>query len=316
MRKILIPLFALFLSAASWAGATFSRVKTWTAGETLTASDLNAEYTNILTNLTPAGIDDYSASNTEMRTVTDPYPASSESLATSLAGELERVRYQILEIKKAMQASNVTYWYQDLPTAGVWTIAGSSVGVNDTTPDYQFDFDGSTIAVDGNITTSSDDVDFSTHVSISGNLSVSGNLTFSGFTHVIAYATYTEVGTGDRVIDNMKTEDVDTLSEWNGSTFTAINSGIYHIETCLELSYSGGSADTTSLWIRRNGSVIQATGHGTRTSWHRSAGASPDPCLTATYSLSASDTLTVYLDIGVEDPVALAGSRVSVFRVP
>jgi len=34
-------------------GATYSRVKTWIAGETLTASDLNGEINNILNNSCP-----------------------------------------------------------------------------------------------------------------------------------------------------------------------------------------------------------------------------------------------------------------------
>jgi hypothetical protein len=35
---------------------SFSRVKTWNAGDTLTAPDLNAEFDNIITNATPAAI--------------------------------------------------------------------------------------------------------------------------------------------------------------------------------------------------------------------------------------------------------------------
>lgn len=160
--------FAVMGVVAVFAGATFSRVKNWSSNEILTAADLNAEFNNILTNLTPAGVDDYSASTTEMRTVTDPYPASTEDAPTSLAGELENIRYQILEIKKAMQASDVTYWYQDLPTAGVFTIAGSSVGVNDTTPDYSLDVEGT-----GNITGDT---------LIGGTLGVTGPITTSTMT--------------------------------------------------------------------------------------------------------------------------------------
>jgi len=85
--------------------ATFSRVKTW-AAEVLTYADLNAEFDNILTNLTPSGIDDYSANTTAMRAVTDPYPGS-ESLATSLAGEIERIRYVLKQLGQGSQ------WYSD-----------------------------------------------------------------------------------------------------------------------------------------------------------------------------------------------------------
>ena len=79
-------------------GATFSRLKNWIA-ETLTYADLNAEIDNILTNLTTSGVDDYSTNATQMRLTTDPGESGTESLATSLAGELERIRYAIKEIK-------------------------------------------------------------------------------------------------------------------------------------------------------------------------------------------------------------------------
>ena len=73
--------------------ATFARVKTWIAAETLTASDLNAEFDNVLNNLDPDGMDDASANSTAMQATADPYPGASESLATDLRGELQRLRY-------------------------------------------------------------------------------------------------------------------------------------------------------------------------------------------------------------------------------
>ena len=79
-------------------GATFSRVKTWTEGETLTAADLNGEIDNIHTNLTPTGVDDHSVNTVQMQATADPYPAGAESPATSLAGELERIRYLLKQI--------------------------------------------------------------------------------------------------------------------------------------------------------------------------------------------------------------------------
>jgi hypothetical protein len=92
-------------------GATFSRVKTWIA-EKLTASDLNAEINNILDNFDPAGVDDYSTNEAAMQVQTDPGEPGAPVLATSLAGELERIRHQISEIKGG------TYWY----TAPVTTL--------------------------------------------------------------------------------------------------------------------------------------------------------------------------------------------------
>lgn len=88
-------------------GATFARIKAWINGEVLTHTDLNAEFTNILDNLTPAGVDDASTNLAAMQTTTDPFPASSESLPTSAAGEIERIRYQI------KTQFGLSQWYHD-----------------------------------------------------------------------------------------------------------------------------------------------------------------------------------------------------------
>lgn len=84
----------------------YSKLVTVTTGQVITAAERNNEHDNHITYATPAGVDDYSASTGEMQTQTDPYPASVESLATSLAGELARIRYVIAKL-----AGN-TYWYE------------------------------------------------------------------------------------------------------------------------------------------------------------------------------------------------------------
>lgn len=230
-----------------WAGATFSRVKTWSSGETLTASDLNAEFNNILNNLTPTGIDDYSANTTEMRSLADPYPGSIESLATSLQGEIERLRYQVLEIKKAIQADNVTYWYQDLPTPGVFTIAGSSVGINDTTPSFNLDVNGSvgisTLTVSGlfNIPT---DTNF-THI----RSTMSAN--FDADT--VACQT-----TGCPI--NLWVDEYDTNAEMGNTTFTVTDAGKYLV--CPNLIFRDLNAvgiDYAEYIIYKNGVNTKAT---------------------------------------------------------
>lgn len=80
---------------------------TRTTGTTLTAAIYNADHQNHITNHVPEQMDDYSDNVAEMQTTTDPYPAASESLATSLAGELERIRYLIAQI------TGETQWYID-----------------------------------------------------------------------------------------------------------------------------------------------------------------------------------------------------------
>lgn len=99
--------------------------KTWVTGEVLTAGDLNSSFTTVITNSDPSTINDYSVNVATMRTTADPYPASSESLATTLAGELERIRYVINQLNGTAQ------WYIDPSSSmetvvnGVQTFAGA-----------------------------------------------------------------------------------------------------------------------------------------------------------------------------------------------
>ncbi len=88
-------------------GGTWSRIKSWATGETLTASDLNAEFNNVISNATPTGTDDHSSTTGQMDTTSDPYPGSSQTQATSLAGELEQLRYLLAQI------TGEAKWYID-----------------------------------------------------------------------------------------------------------------------------------------------------------------------------------------------------------
>lgn len=75
-------------------------------GLTLTAAIYNADHNNHITYNTPAGLDDYSSTVSEMQVQTDPGEVGSESQATSTAGELERLRYALAEMK------GTSYWYE------------------------------------------------------------------------------------------------------------------------------------------------------------------------------------------------------------
>ncbi len=98
-------------------------------GTTLTASIYNADHQNHITNGIPSQLDDYSTSVAEMQTNTDPGELGSESQAGSLAGELERLRFAIKEIKQVLD-SNITMWYETpeplttLPRLPTWYIDG------------------------------------------------------------------------------------------------------------------------------------------------------------------------------------------------
>jgi hypothetical protein len=75
-------------------------------GTILTASIYNTDHQNHIDHNIPEDTDDYSASVSEMRTTTDPGEVGTESQAVSLAGELERLRFAIKEIKGTDQ------WYE------------------------------------------------------------------------------------------------------------------------------------------------------------------------------------------------------------
>lgn len=73
-------------------------------------NEYNADHQNHVTNHIPEKIDDYSPDVTGMRAVTDPGESGTESLPTTLAGEIERIRKIIAEI------SGETYWYESPAT--------------------------------------------------------------------------------------------------------------------------------------------------------------------------------------------------------
>lgn len=237
-----------FMGAISLlAGATFSRVKNWSSNDILTASDLNAEFNNILTNLTPVGVDDYSLNTTQMRTVTDPYPANTEDAPTSLAGELANLRYQILEIKKAIQPSNVTYWYQDAPSAGTFTIAASSVGINNVSPAYALDVVGG--------------VHVSTGAVFDGDVSIAGRLSYtqsaSNFSYVAAAISSTTVSQAftsspEQIMFDQEVHD--TLGEYDPSvsTFTALYSGTYLVTATVLDSTDTAHGATLAVYVNGN----------------------------------------------------------------
>lgn len=79
-------------------------------GLILTALIYNQDHQNHIDNQTPQMTDDYSASVAEMRATTNPGAVGSESLATSLSGELERIRYSIQQLHGGAQ------WYPAKPT--------------------------------------------------------------------------------------------------------------------------------------------------------------------------------------------------------
>jgi len=77
------------------------------SGLTLTANIYNSDHQNHIDNHVPQQMDDYSTSIAQMKITTDPFPGGAESQATSLAGELERLRFVI------KQLSGEAEWFTD-----------------------------------------------------------------------------------------------------------------------------------------------------------------------------------------------------------
>lgn len=99
-------------------GANFGRVKVWVSTEDVTYSDLNAEFDNLLTNLTAANVDDFSATVNQMQSTVDPGEVGTESKATSVAGEIQRLRFLIAEI------TGQDEWYES-PTTSLLGLANA-----------------------------------------------------------------------------------------------------------------------------------------------------------------------------------------------
>lgn len=79
---------------------------TRSTGTILTAAIYNADHVSHITNFIPAMMDDYSTTVVEMQTTADPGEVGTENQPTTLAGELERIRFILKEI------TGKTEWYE------------------------------------------------------------------------------------------------------------------------------------------------------------------------------------------------------------
>ncbi len=84
------------------------------AGTVVTATVYNDDHEKHVNNHDPEMMDDFSANAAGMQSAVDPYPGASESLPTSLSGELQRIRYVLREHLTAMHggvAPGAQHWY-------------------------------------------------------------------------------------------------------------------------------------------------------------------------------------------------------------
>ncbi len=99
---------AAMLGATAPASAQCGVFKTWALNEVLTSADINQAFNRTVTaNVASCATGD-SPSVGQMRVTVDPYPGSAESLATTVQGELERLRFQLNAV------TGKSYWYQPI----------------------------------------------------------------------------------------------------------------------------------------------------------------------------------------------------------
>lgn len=97
-------------------------------GQLIASALWNGEWNNLDANFIPAGMDSYSDTDAQMQLQTNPYPGSVTSHATSLGGEIERIRYQIAQIL------GTDFWYK-APVASIATTINSIIPIG-TIIDY------------------------------------------------------------------------------------------------------------------------------------------------------------------------------------
>ena len=106
------------------AQGTCAIYKTYVTGDTFAASDINSIQTTLAgTNAITTCVDDDSADAATMQSTTDPYPADTISLSTTLQGELRRLRYVLKKLTGWSQ------WYTHsevfvFPNAGRFSSVG------------------------------------------------------------------------------------------------------------------------------------------------------------------------------------------------
>ncbi len=92
-------------------GAGLYSHTTRASGLTLTANIYNTDHQNHIDNQNTEQMDDYSTSIAQMKVQTNPGELGTESQATTLSGELERIRFMLSEVTGNAQ------WYQTGPAS-------------------------------------------------------------------------------------------------------------------------------------------------------------------------------------------------------
>lgn len=191
-------------------------------GTTLTAAIYNADHENHITNGIPAQLDDYSASVAQMQSMTDPGGVGSESQATSLAGELERLRFVIDRMVGGAQwystpASNLAGGGTITAVSSNTTLTASNIGqlINIT------DAAAVTVPATGAIEIG-DRIKFKNSTTKAVTLEVQGSDTIDGLTQyrIPAYTNceIAKTGVNTYTFTQKPDDDVGVVKEYGGAT--------------------------------------------------------------------------------------------------
>lgn len=105
----------------------FNRLKNFIPLTVIKSADVNGELNNIIANMIPKKIDNYSTNVAQMQIQTDPGGLGTESLAPELSGELERLRFVIA------RGFGTAYWYisPSITLSQVTTLLKLGIGIPD-----------------------------------------------------------------------------------------------------------------------------------------------------------------------------------------
>jgi hypothetical protein len=123
-------------------------IATRAPGTLITALIYNTDHQAHVDGRAAALMQSYGTTRAQMNLTEDPYPSNVESLPTTLAGEIARLRFVIAELKASVNGGVALNWYDTIAAPGFETIGArvaraSSLSVSSGSPTV-IDFTGAT----------------------------------------------------------------------------------------------------------------------------------------------------------------------------